>query len=233
MVNCLHSGENSKMTLPPTKQPFSQGKRAFTLVELLVVIAIIAVLAVLVPGGTSQMSAKAANEQCISNLRQVGLAVLQYCNENNDAVPGPIYNGINPTYDPTSKSLARYIGRYLDGRDSVVAPDHVKVLECPAHVKAYKPFVVGSVPSYEVHRFGSVPWGGWAGSSTPATPGRRMSLTSINDPNGNPLTFSRAPMIRDYPGTACKSTAHVKYMNAVFWDGHVGPVEPVSPYLPK
>lgn len=63
-------------------------KPGFTLIELLVVIAIIAVLAAILFPVFAKAREKAKQATCVSNLKQIGLAIIQYCGD---------YDGYGPT----------------------------------------------------------------------------------------------------------------------------------------
>ncbi|HAZ63987.1 MAG TPA: hypothetical protein DCZ72_10315 [Armatimonadetes bacterium] len=63
-------------------------KRGFTLIELLVVIAIIAILAAILFPVFAKAREKARQASCQSNLKQIGLAVLQYAQDYDERWPG-------------------------------------------------------------------------------------------------------------------------------------------------
>jgi prepilin-type N-terminal cleavage/methylation domain-containing protein len=64
------------------KKPDSPSKSAFTLIELLVVIAIIAILAALLLPALAKAKAKAAQANCVSNMKQIGLAYLSWVHDH-------------------------------------------------------------------------------------------------------------------------------------------------------
>jgi len=65
-------------------------RRAFTLIELLVVIAIIAILAALVMPALASAKLAGGKAVCISNLRQIGIAIQSYASDFEGNIPyGP------------------------------------------------------------------------------------------------------------------------------------------------
>lgn len=68
-------------------------RKAFTLIELLVVIAIIAILAAILFPVFAQAKESAKNSACLSNVKQMALAMMQYQSDNDDVLPQLDNNG--------------------------------------------------------------------------------------------------------------------------------------------
>ncbi|HMO85557.1 MAG TPA: DUF1559 domain-containing protein, partial [Lacipirellulaceae bacterium] len=86
---------NSANDSPRRRNSGASSLRGFTLVELLVVIAIIGVLVALLLPAVQAARAAARRSQCANNLRQLGLAVLNYESANRQLPPGALHNDPN------------------------------------------------------------------------------------------------------------------------------------------
>ena len=75
------------------KPPFFQRRKsAFTLIELLVVIAIIAILAAILFPTFARARENARRTSCLSNLKQISLAIIQYTQDYDEAYPLTSYS---------------------------------------------------------------------------------------------------------------------------------------------
>lgn len=91
--------------------------RGFTLIELLIVIAIIAILAAILFPVFASAREKARQTTCSSNLKQIGLAIIQYTGDYDDVMPlqasYSVANGTDPFWNqliyPYVKSANVYI----------------------------------------------------------------------------------------------------------------------------
>jgi prepilin-type N-terminal cleavage/methylation domain-containing protein/prepilin-type processing-associated H-X9-DG protein len=83
--------------------------RGFTLIELLVVIAIIAILAAILFPVFARAREKARQTSCLSNTKQLGLAILQYVQDYDETYPD---SSITCNDNPENAPLCRYANGY-------------------------------------------------------------------------------------------------------------------------
>ncbi|HOX02863.1 MAG TPA: type II secretion system protein [Candidatus Paceibacterota bacterium] len=91
----------------------SKGRRAFTLIELLVVIAIIAILAGMLLPTLARAKEKGSRIACLNNLRQIGLFMQLYTDDNRNTFPGHRNEGLRT--EDANASLTNWWGRTIVG----------------------------------------------------------------------------------------------------------------------
>ncbi len=224
-----------------------QFSRSFTLIELLVVIAIIAILAALLLPALSKARDKAKDMSCLSNQKQLGFILYQYCDSNDGQFPK--YNGLL-TAGATCYSGAQ--GRWQDGlyalksgkalqnklhwrtQDNVIPSRPFDVFGCPAQDDL--PWndttnkVYGFMAHYLINGYISNyenPWNGYADYATRNIARVKQSSRKMAVIDGD------ARKRTDCSGPYCETTTQMYYApndkkrhlggtgcNVLFVDGH-------------
>ena len=114
----------SKKTLPMRRERLG----GFTLIELLVVIAIIAILAAILFPVFAKAREKARQTSCTSNLKQLGIAVLQYTQDYDEFYPGGAVGGGNHAGFAYGNGWAGQVYPFVKATGVFVCPDDPTVI---------------------------------------------------------------------------------------------------------
>ena len=136
------------------------GIQGFTLIELLVVIAIIAILAAILFPVFQNVRENARRASCESNMKQIGLAMIQYSQDSDEIYPAiRIGNPTSPVGD-AQDNLVFSGGQFVIGWANEIMP-FVKskgVFVCPSNPNAHQtPGVIGGSSNVNMQGWGVEP----------------------------------------------------------------------------
>jgi prepilin-type N-terminal cleavage/methylation domain-containing protein/prepilin-type processing-associated H-X9-DG protein len=209
--------------------------RGFTLIEMLVTVGIIVVLAALLSSALPKVLAGSGNVKCVSNLRSIGSASMSFFTDNEGELFPSFWWYNTETASPTLRGFIEYLGVQGPFQGDVTNRD--TLLTCPSYKRKYPALYPSNWNrayslNYFAHAYdpGAQQGGNEASKMYPGNLRRVRSLSKMwlfmdgaVGGGGGPGSW-----VFSYMNNAHQpylSNVHSGKQNAVFFDGHVGPVE--------
>ncbi|BCM93011.1 hypothetical protein IAD21_04898 [Abditibacteriota bacterium] len=172
-------------SLSQSKQP-----KAFTLIELLVVIAIIAILAAILFPVFARARENARRSSCQSNLKQIGLGLIQYAQDYDERLPFFFYGANGDASDPATVANARY--KWMDAIFPYVKSEQIFACPSDANNSANKYIYYRNLTAVTTNNYGSYGLNiMYRYDTTPSlrqppsgSSGSGLSLAALDDPAG-------------------------------------------------
>lgn len=206
--------------ISPTQH--TKNKSAFTLIELLVVIAIIAILAAILFPVFGRARENARRSSCQSNLKQIGLGIMQYTQDYDEKVPGRNVNGITwrQLVQPYIKSTQLFMCPSNSTKDTVADSASAGYpainISYACNNRAMPSPTSGPQYVRSLAQFTS--------------PTTRILVSEITGSNSQTVGDIGWDATTDFPDKAF--AGHLGTMNCLFGDGHVKALRPIATGTP-
>lgn len=208
--------------------------KGFTLIELLVVIAIIAILAAILFPAFAKARESARRSSCSSNLKQIGIATMQYTQEYDEKMPSvSIVEALN-TGPNWQDSLQPYLKSYGLFKCPSNSRNDVKMEEGkagPAGTMSVVSYVASMSDGGTIGAFGRQNEGGPSIASFDAPASTISVLESgliATDFRANDSFYDNGAALADAGNKPCIFSGHLSTGNYLFADGHVKSLRPLQ-----
>lgn len=158
-----------------------KNRKGFTLIELLVVIAIIAILAAILFPVFAQAREKARSIQCLSNLKQIGMATRMY-SQDCDEVLVPTYSYANAANGNELRWFVDLLQPYVKNAGVFLCPNWKSPTP---YTFGRDNFPVGDGPNMRrlFWSYGGNNWHWWGPNDNQAAPADLLGPMGVNRPN--------------------------------------------------